>query len=1163
MNIIKHRLPALLAALLLAAWTAPLCAAPRQFSPLADSLRKARKGPSFAERQAYRRFLNKNGKGWKVRFSPVTALPEALTGGRTARYPGTPEQAAAAFFADNADLLKVDPLSLRLVNKKEFMGVTHLQYQQYKDGLPVEFAYARVHVDADGSVSGYQGKFEPDLPAYPAPAVTADAAVAAADADLGARLAVSKTELVLYPDPATGTRRLAWKVRGRGKGLWVYYVDAADGKVLFRYDDLRRACAWATHGTSSGVVYAISPIPTNPASDSMYEFQWDPPVNAPLQDQYVWVAGYSSSTVTDASGDYCTNTSGKAFSSLKGPFFAVTNFRGESAHWDNAGGTWETASTPLQSPHPYANSQDYSYPVTLTDTWSGRGLAFAKAEPHFTSFQAGEMDIYGSLNDGDQMYVVSGGLPGAPTVGAYTGIRRNAFYGAAVENPSFTVRLKTDASGTYNGFVMDQTRVLLLPAGYNSTNNATGSVLWGPGQTNVTLDTSLGNSDAISEANAFYHLNKVHRYFDAINIDPLSSKLPADLSRRVAVMAHAHGDADMIGTEGGMLNAFYDLENDNIMLGDGPYWNGSYRSFALDGTIVRHEYIHLVVNRIYPIVNFGEFGAVSEALADYFSMASFWDESCTGCSTINTLGNFIGSGEGSARSISGTRQLSTADYPACAQSPYTCWAGEVHDDSMFLSQALYSLRPGGTRDIGTFSSGAFAGRRRSDVLTYAALFYFPDNFANFRDAMTAACASFNQTWAGSCDAAVQGGIANAFADHGIGAAAGGDAYETSGTSPLCDNNNGPECATELANASSVSATVYPLGDVDYYSLPLSAGLFTAALSLPAAAQDGYYQNYAMLLFDADRNIALNADGTEAIAMPHVDYPIEDVVCPDSGECLTQSPSVTLSYNVPAAGRYYLVVSAGLNQYYGNSETSSASSYTLGLSRSPAGSAAARISAAVVDNDQISFDVPYTKFPMVVSPSSSTLTGAEVVYEYARLRDHNFDPLDLTRTNLTGSYLKDVAGDTVYSADVFGNPVFSRKVQLQPGFAARYPAAGTVYLEIFGRNHLGNLVSLGVSNAVHLSASAAEATAYNNIITGGSGSAIIKYAVTSAGNLSVKVYTQAGALVRTVYSGPVPAGKGTLEWDGTNSTGGKAASGIYFVKIKGPGLDKIVKIGVVR
>jgi hypothetical protein len=37
----------------------------------------------------------------------------------------------------------------------------------------------------------------------------------------------------------------------------------------------------------------------------------------------------------------------------------------------------------------------------------------------------------------------------------------------------------------------------------------------------------------------------------------------------------------------------------------------------------------------------------------------------------------------------------------------------------------------------------------------------------------------------------------------------------------------------------------------------------------------------------------------------------------------------------------------------------------------------------------------------------------------------------------------------------------------------------------------------------------------------------------------------------------------VDWDGTNTSGGKVASGIYFVKAKGPGLDRVVKIAVVR
>ena len=112
--------------------------------------------------------------------------------------------------------------------------------------------------------------------------------------------------------------------------------------------------------------------------------------------------------------------------------------------------------------------------------------------------------------------------------------------------------------------------------------------------------------------------------------------------------------------------------------------------------------------------------------------------------------------------------------------------------------------------------------------------------------------------------------------------------------------------------------------------------------------------------------------------------------------------------------------------------------------------------------------------------------------------------------------------------------------------------------------MGQVLSLGVSNSLNLTANRSAVTAYNNIITPGlSDGAIIKYEAQSSGGLSVKVYTQTGTLVKTVYDGGIPAGKGTVEWDGTNSAGGKAASGIYFVKTKGPGIDKIVKIAVIR
>ncbi len=1144
--------------LLLSTGAGRLSAAPktrdRRPSPLSDSLRLVRKTPSPAAREAFRKFYQKQGKGWKVRYNPRTALPEALTGGRTARYPGTPEAAAAAFFEDNKELLKVEPSALRLTLKKEFLGITHLQYQQYKDGIPVEFSYARVHVSASGEVSGYQGKFEPEILINTVPGISGEAAAIAANADAGRQLSVSGTELVIFPDENAGALKLAWKIRGRGAGLWVYYISAADGTVLLKYDDLRYACTGITYGTSVGTVYAVSPLSsyTNTVKGSLdvSEDLWEQPEAVQLRDQYFWAGGYSSMTVTNASGCYSTNQPGKVFSSLKGPYFAVTNFRGASAHYDNGSGEWRTVATPVQTPHPYVDSHTYTYQVNVVPSPPlASNEIFAKAMPQFTKFQAGSLDGDGNVNDADQVYIKSG----SSVMGAYIGQRTAPFLGAAVENPSYTISLESDASGVSDGFAVDVSSYLVLK-NYTTSSNSSGSVVWSTSTAGVYLDRSLGDANALSEVNAFYHLNAIHRYFDGINRNPNKGDAPAaDLSRQVAVMVHASGEPDTLPGVNGMKNAYYDLEKDYIVIGDGQRDNsGKYRSFALDGTIVRHEYIHLVVNRIYPIINFGEFGAISEAMADYFSLTSFWRE---GRTDKVTLGNFVGAGEGAARDISASGK------PTNIKKMPGDWAGEVHDDSLILSQALYRLGNlnSGSNYLGTFGAGSFSGQYKADALVYAALFYFPDNFSNFRDAMLDACDQFNILWGGECNGTVKAKISAAFLAQGIASAASGDSYET-GTSGLCENNNGPECASDISSLSSLSATVYPLGDVDYYSLPLSAGDFSARLDLPVTGTENVYHAYSMFIFDSNRQYVTEASP--------VIYGTGSDACDDSGSCSTLAPSVTLNYNVPyGGGRYYLVVSAAPNQYYGNSEDYSSSPYILTLSRAPQGSANARLNAAVFDNDEIAFDVPYPDFAMLGSPSSATLTGAELGFEYAQLRDHNYEPISLTRSNLSPTYLLNVASSLSYSnTDSLGRHLISGRVQLQPGFATRYPGVGTVYLEIFGRNHMGQVLSLGVSNPLNLSAAGSGARAYNNLITGSGGKALIKYSVTGTGTVSIKIYTPVGALVKTITDSPNcgnAACTGSKDWDGTNSNGAKVASGIYFVKVKGPGLDKIVKIAVIR
>ncbi|MDQ7771929.1 MAG: FlgD immunoglobulin-like domain containing protein [Elusimicrobiales bacterium] len=1159
--------------LMLPALSGALFAGPGQhgrsarLSPLADSLRPAKAVPSSARIKQVRDFSDKSRKPWRVRFSPRTALPESIVEGESRAYGPGAEAAAAAFLDENREMLSVDRSELRLAHSRTYAGITHLQYEQVHKGLPVEFAYVRVHLTADGRVTGYQAKYEPAINISLSPSLSAEAAKSAVLSDLGYP-ARSEAKLVIFPDEFNGGLKLAWKIRARGgalgSGIWIYYVDAHDGSVLFRYDDLRRAACTGSHdttGTVRGLVFPVSPYPTSTLG-------WQQTSTLTIRSQYVWVKNYSSAAVTDTNGIYCAGDSptaglgeGKVFAGLKGPYFSVSNFRGPGGHFDNGSGVWMTKAASVVSQPAYAPDAAYEYDLTVNDSdWNTTypSGSFAKVVPRFNTFSVGSMDEDGVVLDADHVVVVNGAghvKPGA-RAGSYRGTRTSPFYGAAVESPSYKVRLVSDEAGNSGSFTVTQSSYLVLTNNVSVPNNATGSFIW---------NHSRFMDGRLDEVNAFYHLNAIRDFFTPVNKDPSapSGQTPADLDRPVEVMVRAHGRADQLNTLGGMLNAFYDLESDHIYFGDGPVCQGSscpapYSSFALDGTVVRHEYIHLVINRIYPIINFGEFGAISEAMADYFAISSFIGEG----QNVPVTGLYIDEGEAASRDLSGTATKTDGTLINGVKVMPTHWHGEIHDDSLFLSQALYKLRNGtASQTLGVFnaSPAAFAGLPRADVFAFAALFYFPDNFANFYEAFVDAC---RQIDGADCNADTISRISTAFNDHGIAPSYydTGDFYETNNNaSELCRNNNGPQCATDISTMTSVSASIYPQADVDYYGFVAPAGSIRAALTLPAGSESNTYHAYSLYLLDADRNLL--ATGDPVIFKGDTTY---WGFCPSAGtpECLTLSPTVGLEYSAPIPGRYYIMVAAGPTVYYGNGGGNSPSHYRLSVDASPRGSATAGIFSPSYDRDEINFAVPYTTFEMNVHPSSDT-TSAELEYQYASLRDHNFVPIPLARTDLASGYLETVAGTILPGSDSRGDPVLNGRVRLKPGFSARYPAIGTVYLEVFGRNHMGRVMSMGVSNPLALSANRASLTTYENIISPSNRSAVIRYELLSAGTLTINAYTVSGALVKTIYSGPVPAGKGTVEWDGTNSSGGKAASGIYYIKAEGPGLDTVEKVAIVR
>jgi hypothetical protein len=74
------------------------------------------------------------------------------------------------------------------------------------------------------------------------------------------------------------------------------------------------------------------------------------------------------------------------------------------------------------------------------------------------------------------------------------------------------------------------------------------------------------------------------------------------------------------------------------------------------------------------------------------------------------------------------------------------------------------------------------------------------------------------------------------------------------------------------------------------------------------------------------------------------------------------------------------------------------------------------------------------------------------------------------------------------------------------------------------------------------------------------SARINWQMRRTGTADLKVYDAGGRVVRTLASGPCPAGSYTTVWNGADNAGRKLARGIYFVRLATP--DQTIKVKTV-
>lgn len=135
------------------------------------------------------------------------------------------------------------------------LGMKHLTFDQYYKGIPVWASSLIVHINRAGEIYAINGRYEPtprQLRSAKA-RIPAERAIQIAVDDLKRTVQFQpipphvneamkyrgpSAEKVIFHERDTGRPHLAWQVsiRPNVRDHWYYFVDATDGRIIFRYN---------------------------------------------------------------------------------------------------------------------------------------------------------------------------------------------------------------------------------------------------------------------------------------------------------------------------------------------------------------------------------------------------------------------------------------------------------------------------------------------------------------------------------------------------------------------------------------------------------------------------------------------------------------------------------------------------------------------------------------------------------------------------------------------------------------------------------------------------------------------------------------------------------------------------------------------------------------
>lgn len=597
---------------------------------------------------------------------------------------GGAEPEVRKFIADNSQVFGLESAELELIKEdhdpslyEKGSGISNLVYRQSYKGIPVYSSRIGATVN-DGKLVAVDSSYFPDITAPTEASIDEIQALSAAGRDLGINIALPVTplssvsleelsgpvfsvpssekdatraeqiSLVIYPVEYEGgyEYHLAYEIElsplRDPLRAWVYFVDANDGQILYRYD---RMIPLDVNGNVTGTVYPECPA--------------DTPINVPFRNQTVSVFNETTKVIyserfNEATGYAVTSNS----IDLAGAVNSRLNF---STRYDIESG------------------YDYAYVAISED---GNLFDFIENFTGSQDFWTDEsVDI--SAYDGKQVwigfyyftdeYVLGEGFYADNiTVSSDNGV----VFADDLENngenwniDKFSLKriglnpvtITTDRNGSYNftGVGEDINIYSELSGPYVKVINEDKTDAFVEfNLTSPTYDWNWADTDTSykrEESNVFYHVNVIHDYF--------TKESPFDIHsmdyQAIATVEYG-SESGNAGSDG----------RDIYLFGAG----GRYESTAVLSDVIYHEYTHSVVGHVYTtdLPYRGESGALNEGWADYFA--------CTvNNNSLVGEGFYVSSGS-ALRNINNTNR-----YPEDI-------INEVHYDSQIISGAMWDLR---------------------------------------------------------------------------------------------------------------------------------------------------------------------------------------------------------------------------------------------------------------------------------------------------------------------------------------------------------------------------------------------------------------------------------------------------------------------------------------